>query len=58
MRMLGLMTTYMYPIQPTEKFFGGIYFDNPRTEEEIANVAEIIKKGNTADGEPFPEYTR
>lgn len=42
-----IITKYFYPIKKggTEKFFDGIYFDNPRTDEELRIVAEILKKG-------------
>ena len=42
------MTPYFYPIKigGTEKFFEEIYFDNPRTEEELEYVANYLKMVN------------
>ncbi len=52
-----LMTSYFYPIKEdgTEKFFNGIYFDNPRTQDEIREVALFLRKVNFSTGMPFPE---
>lgn len=44
-----MLTEYIFPIKPTTPFWNGIYFDNPRTEEEIKNVAEILRKINSGD---------
>ena len=51
-----LMTKYFYPIfrGGTKRFFGGIYFDNPRNEEEIKYVANILRRINKEWG--VPEY--
>lgn len=52
-----LITQYFYPLPEggTKKFFGGIYFDNPRTKSEIKFVADYIKKINYSSNMPFPE---
>lgn len=43
-----ILTKYAYPIDKShlKTFFNGIYFDNPRTNEEIKYVATILKKLN------------
>lgn len=43
-----ILTYYAYPIDKKEikPFFNGIYFDNPRTNEEIKYVSNILKKLN------------
>lgn len=40
-----ILTQYFYPLKEggTERFFGGIYFDNPRTKKEIKYVADFIR---------------
>lgn len=55
-----IMTRYFYPIKMggTEKFFEEIYFDNPRTEEELEYVANYLKmvnepKINCNSNDPF-----
>lgn len=55
-----IMTRYFYPIKigGTEKFFEDIYFDNPRTEEELEYVANYLKmvnepKINRNSNDPF-----
>lgn len=52
-----ILTQYFYPLQNggTEHFFGGIYFDNPRTKDEIKYVADFIKKLNYSSNRPFAE---
>ena len=53
-----IFTKYFYPIDVNseQKFFDGIYFDNPRTKEEIAYAARYLKHLNL-NGEhgAFPE---
>lgn len=44
-----LLTKYLYPIEPSDKFWNNIYFDNPRTEKEIDEVANFLKKSNLND---------
>lgn len=43
-----ILTNYAYPIDKKniKPFFDGIYFDNPRTNEEIKYVANLLKKIN------------
>lgn len=52
-----IITSYFYPIEKggTERFFNGIYFDNPRTQDEIREVARFLKEVNFSTGMPFPE---
>lgn len=52
-----IMTHYFYPIQTggTSKFFGGIYFDNPRTIKEIKHVESVLKSSNSIFEFRFPE---
>ena len=54
-----ILTKYFYPLKQggTENFFGGIYFDNPRTKEEIEFVADYLKKINYSQNKRFPEKT-
>lgn len=49
-----LLTKYLYPIEPSDGFWNNIYFDNPRTEKEINDVAYFLKKSNLND-HPFKE---
>lgn len=44
-----LLTKYLYPIEPSDKFWNNIYFDNPRTEKEIDDVASFLKRSNLND---------
>lgn len=44
-----MLTEYIFPIKPTTPFWNGIYFDNPRTDEEIKNVEKILRKINSED---------
>lgn len=43
-----LLTYYAYPIEKKDikPFFNGIYFDNPRSSEEIKYVANVLKQLN------------
>ncbi len=43
-----ILTYYAYPLEKKDikPFFNGIYFDNPRTKEEIQYVANVLKKLN------------
>lgn len=52
-----ILTQYFYPLKEggTERFFGGIYFDNPRTKKEIKYVADFIRHLNYSSNRPFPE---
>ena len=54
-----LVTNHFYPLIEKEKtpFFGGIWFDNPSTKEEIRHVARLIKDANFSTKRPFPEET-
>ena len=53
-----IFTKYFYPIDVNskQKFFDGIYFDNPRTKEEIASAAKYLKDLNLVGKHgAFPE---
>lgn len=53
-----IFTKYFYPIDinSRQKFFDGIYFDNPRTKEEIASAAKYLKDLNLGGKHgAFPE---
>ena len=51
-----ILTKYIYPIDKynIKPFFNGIYFDNPRTKEEIDYVANLLQKINQEEIR-FPE---
>lgn len=54
-----ILTNYAYPIDKKNirPFFNGIYFDNPRTKEEIKYVANLLKKINREETRlPEEEY--
>lgn len=50
-----LLTKYLYPLEPSDKFWNNIYFDNPRTEKEINDIASFLKKSNLNDSNSFEE---
>lgn len=50
-----IITTSFYPIKKSKSFFGGMYFDNPDTDDEIREVARELKKMNYEFRAPFPE---
>lgn len=52
-----IITECFYPIDPNEnkKFWGGLFFDNPRSKVEVDYIADILKKINYEDNRPFPE---
>lgn len=51
------MTEFFYPISDKMRkdFFGGIYFDNPKSKVEIDYIANNLKKINFEENRPFPE---
>ena len=51
-----IMTSFMYPLdmENRPRIFGKLYFDNPRTAEEINYVAQRLKEINYSD-RPFPD---
>lgn len=52
-----IMTTFMYPldINNRPRIFGKLYFDNPRTAEEVNYVAHRLKEMNLADRPSFAD---
>ncbi len=52
-----IMTTFMYPldINNRPRIFGKLYFDNPRTTEEIDYVARHLKQMNLSDRPSFSD---
>ncbi|MBQ3017960.1 MAG: hypothetical protein IJD89_03335 [Clostridia bacterium] len=52
-----MMTSFMYPLDENNRtrIFGNLYFDNPRTTEEINYVAEYLKKANLSERPSFPD---
>jgi len=50
-----IITTSFYPINKSKVFFGGMCFDNPKTDDEIKQVANILKGMNYASNRPVPE---
>lgn len=52
-----MLTEYIFPIKPTTPFWNEIHFDNPRTDEEIKNVAEILRKLNSKDDDKRFRYS-
>lgn len=50
-----IMTRTIYPLDEKKEILGKYYFDNPRTREEIKEVATKLKKINFIDNTPFPE---
>lgn len=51
-----IMTSFMYPLDIKDRpyIFGKLYFDNPRTNEEINYVAQRLKEINYSY-RPFPD---
>ena len=51
------MTTFMYPldIENRPRIFGKLYFDNPRTTNEINYVAQRLKQMNLSDRPSFAD---
>ena len=52
-----IMTKFMYPLDVKKRqvFFGKLYFDNPRTTEEINYVAKLLKQINYECAGGFPD---
>lgn len=50
-----IMTRTIYPLDEKKEILGKYYFDNPKTSEEIKEVATKLKKINFIDNTPFPE---
>lgn len=52
-----IMTSFMYPLDKNDrtKIFGNLYFDNPRTTEEIEYVADYLKKINKSERPCFAD---
>ena len=52
-----IMTSFMYPLDKNNrmKIFGDLYFDNPRTTEEVEYVAEYLKKTNRSERPCFAD---
>ncbi len=44
-----ILTSYICPIEKTPCFFDGLYFSNPKTEEEVDEIAAIIREANETD---------
>ena len=52
-----IMTKFMYPLDEKKRpiIFGKLYFDNPRTTEEINFIANILKQINYECAGGFPD---
>lgn len=52
-----IMTTFMYPLDVNNRprIFGKLYFDNPRTTEEVNYVAHRLKQMNLSDRPSFAD---
>lgn len=52
-----IMTKFMYPLDIKDRpiIFGKLYFDNPRTTEEINYIANILKQINCQCSGGFPD---
>lgn len=51
------MTTFMYPLdaQKRQRFFGKLYFDNPRTAEEVDYIAKKLRDMNISERPSFAD---
>ena len=52
-----IMTSFMYPLdtEMRQRFLGKLYFDNPRTTEEVNYVAERLRKMNLSTKPSFAD---
>ena len=51
-----IMTWNMLPLSEKQEILKEIYFNNPRTTEEVEHIAQILKKANHLFN-PIPETT-
>lgn len=52
-----IITSFMYPLDKNNRphFLGKLYFDNPRTKDEVSFVAQQLKKINLSEGSSFAD---